>query len=64
MSPVKLVKPEKVFLLPLLIKFHLMKTVIKTMDQNSRFYYLKQEFLRISEAKIKEGIFIDFIQVC
>lgn len=36
-----------------------MKNFVKAMDRNGRgFLYLKQKFPRISEAKIKEGIFV------
>jgi hypothetical protein len=54
-----LVNPEKVFLPPLHIKFGLMKNFVKAMDKNGvGFMYLKHKFPRLSDAKIKEGIFI------
>jgi hypothetical protein len=54
-----LVNPEKVFLPPLHIKLGLMKNFVKAMDKNgAEFMYLKHKFLRLSDAKIKEGIFV------
>jgi hypothetical protein len=36
-----------------------MKNFIKAMDQNSAgFMYLKNKFPRISDAKIKKGVFV------
>ncbi|UYV61157.1 hypothetical protein LAZ67_1003618 [Cordylochernes scorpioides] len=47
------------YLPPLHIKLGLMKNLVKAMDRNaSGFAYLKQKFSSISEAKIKEGIFV------
>jgi hypothetical protein len=43
---------------PLHIKFGLIEIFVKTMDKEREiFVYLKQNFPRISEAKMKEGIF-------
>jgi hypothetical protein len=54
-----LVNPEKVFLPPLHIKLGLMKNFVKETDKNgARFMYLKHKFPRLSDAKIKEGIFV------
>ncbi|UYV85009.1 hypothetical protein LAZ67_X004242 [Cordylochernes scorpioides] len=54
-----LIDSENIYLPPLHIKLGLMKNFVKTMDRNaSGFAYLKQKFSRISEAKIKEGIFV------
>lgn len=54
-----LVKPSDVFLPPLHIKLGLMKTFVKAMDRDGDgFLYLKEKFPRISDAKIKEGIFV------
>jgi hypothetical protein len=54
-----LVNPEKVFLLPLHIKLGLMKNFVKAIDKNGAgFMYLKHNFARLSDAKIKEGIFV------
>ena len=54
-----LINPEKVHLPPLHIQLGLIKNVVKAMDQNSAgFMYLKNKFPRISDAKIKEGIFV------
>lgn len=54
-----LVDPKKVLLPPLHIKLGLMKNFVKAMDWNGTgFLYLKQKFSRLSEAKIKEGIFV------
>ncbi|UYV79127.1 hypothetical protein LAZ67_17001185 [Cordylochernes scorpioides] len=50
---------ENIYLPPLHIKLGLMKNFVKAMDRNaSGFAYLKQIFSSISEAKIKEGIFV------
>lgn len=55
----QLVPSEKVYLPPLHIKLGLMKNFVKAMDRNGHgFQYLKDKFPRISEAKIKEGIFV------
>jgi hypothetical protein len=54
-----LVNPEKVFLPLLCIKLGLMKNFVKALDRNSvGFMYLKHKFPSLSDAKIKEGIFI------
>jgi hypothetical protein len=54
-----LVNPEKVFLPALHIKLGLMKHFVKAMDKNGAdFMYLKHKFPRLSDAKIKEGIFV------
>jgi hypothetical protein len=53
-----LVNPENIYLHPLHIKLGLMKNFVKGIDQNGAgFAYLKETFPRISDAKIKEGIF-------
>ncbi|UYV83317.1 hypothetical protein LAZ67_23000493 [Cordylochernes scorpioides] len=50
---------ENIYLPPLHIKLGLMKNFIKAMDRNtSGFAYLKQKCSSISDAKIKEGIFV------
>ncbi|GBN65261.1 hypothetical protein AVEN_18401-1 [Araneus ventricosus] len=49
---------EKIFLPPLHIKLGLMKNFVKAMDcGGSGFQCLRLKFLKVSEAKIKEGIF-------
>ncbi|UYV64558.1 hypothetical protein LAZ67_3001179 [Cordylochernes scorpioides] len=54
-----LIDSENIYLPPLHIKLGLMKNFVKAMDRNaSGFAYLKQKFSSISEAKIKEGIFV------
>ncbi|KAK1787970.1 hypothetical protein P4O66_016453 [Electrophorus voltai] len=54
-----LAEPDKILLPPLHIKLGLMNNLVKAMDQNgSAFKYLSEKFPRISEAKIKEGIFV------
>ncbi|UYV69329.1 hypothetical protein LAZ67_6003256 [Cordylochernes scorpioides] len=54
-----LIDSEKIYLPPLHIKLGLMKNFVKAMDRNaSGFAYLKQKISSISEAKIKEGIFV------
>ncbi|UYV62698.1 hypothetical protein LAZ67_2001609 [Cordylochernes scorpioides] len=54
-----LIDSENIYLPPLYIKLGLMKNFVKAMDRNaSGFAYLKQKFSSISEAKIKESIFV------
>ncbi|UYV82630.1 hypothetical protein LAZ67_22000257 [Cordylochernes scorpioides] len=54
-----LIDSENIYLPPLYIKLGLMKSFVKAMDRNaSGFAYLKQKISSISEAKIKEGIFV------
>jgi len=54
-----LVLPEKIFLPPLQIKLGLMKNFVKGMDKTGRgFEYLRNKFPNVSDAKIKESIFI------
>ncbi|UYV80918.1 hypothetical protein LAZ67_19002184 [Cordylochernes scorpioides] len=54
-----LIDSENIYLPPLHIKLGLMKNFVKAMDRNSSgFAYLNQKFSNISEAKIKEGIFV------
>ncbi|UYV79031.1 hypothetical protein LAZ67_17000790 [Cordylochernes scorpioides] len=54
-----LIDSENIYLPPLHIKLGLMKNFVKAMDRNaSGFAYLKQQFSSISEAMIKEGIFV------
>ncbi|UYV76619.1 hypothetical protein LAZ67_14001482 [Cordylochernes scorpioides] len=54
-----LIDSENIYLPPLHIKLGLMKNFVKAMDRNaSGFAYLKQKLYSISEAKIKEGIFV------
>jgi hypothetical protein len=44
---------------PLHIKLGLFKNFVKAMDKNSAgFHYLKEKFPHVSDAKIKEGIFV------
>jgi len=54
-----LVLPEKIFLPPLQIKLGLMKNFVKGMDKTGcGFEYVRNKFPNVSDAKIKEGIFI------
>ncbi|GBN17429.1 hypothetical protein AVEN_230206-1 [Araneus ventricosus] len=54
-----LVASEKILLRPLHIKFGLMKNFVKAMDcGGSGFQYLRLKFPKVSETKIKEGIFV------
>lgn len=54
-----LVDPKEVLLPPLHIKLGLMKNFVKALDRSSEaFMCLKELFPRISEAKLKEGIFV------
>ena len=56
---VPLVDAQKVLLPPLHIKLGLMKTFVKNLVRNgAAFQYLAEKFPEISEAKLKEGIFI------
>ena len=55
------VDKSKMYLSPLNMKLGLIKIFVKVMDKESEgFAYLKQKFPKISEAKIKEGIFVLF----
>ncbi|GBN15151.1 hypothetical protein AVEN_73620-1 [Araneus ventricosus] len=54
-----LVASEKILLPPVHIKLGLMKNFVKAMDcGRSGFQYLSLKFPKVSEAKIKEGIFV------
>jgi len=54
-----LVLPEKIYLPPLHIKLGLIKYFVKGMDKTScGFEYVRSKFPHVSDAKIKEGIFI------
>ena len=53
------VEPKNILMPPLHIKLGLMKLFVKALDQNSEaFEYLKGFFTKLSEAKIKAGIFV------
>jgi hypothetical protein len=54
-----LVLPEKSYLPPLHIKMGLMKNFVRGMHKTGRrFEYVRNKLANVSEAKIKEGIFI------
>lgn len=54
-----LVNSEMILLPPLHIKLGLFKNFVKAMDKDGAgFHYLKEKFPRVSDAKIKEGIFV------
>ena len=54
-----LVPPEKMFLPPLYITLDFMKNFVKSSDKTGRgFEYLRNTFPNVSDAKIKECIFI------
>ena len=54
-----LVEAHKILLPPLHIKLGLVKNFVKAMDRTSpAFRYLHEKFPRLSEAKIKEGVFV------
>jgi len=54
-----LVLPEKIYLPPLHIKQGLVKNFVKGMDKIGRgFQYVRSKFPNVSDAKIKEGIFL------
>uniref|UniRef100_UPI00358FD4EB uncharacterized protein n=1 Tax=Myxine glutinosa TaxID=7769 RepID=UPI00358FD4EB len=53
-----LVNPQKILLPPLHIKLGLMKNFVKTLNKEGRaFAFLNKKFPRVSEAKLKAGIF-------
>lgn len=54
-----LVPPSKILLPPLHIKLGLMKQYVKALDHESSCYkYIVSKFPTLSDAKIKEGIFV------
>ena len=54
-----LVLPEKIYLPPLHIKLGLMKNLVKGTDKTGcGFKYVRNKFPNVSDAKIKDGIFI------
>jgi hypothetical protein len=54
-----LVEPSKILLPSMHLKLGLMKNFVKVMNQEeAAFTYLREEFPRLSEAKLKEVIFI------
>jgi len=54
-----LVEPSKILLPSMHLKLGLMKNFVKAMNQEqTAFTYLREKFPRLSEAKLKEGIFI------
>ena len=56
---VPLVDPKKILLPPLHIKLGLMKNFVKALNKNgAAFKYLESKFPRISEGKLKAGIFV------
>ena len=59
-SHLPLVAPEKIYLPPLHIKLGLMKNFVKAMAKKNSlgFQYLCKKFPKLSEAKLKEGIFV------
>lgn len=56
---VPLVDPKLVLLPPLHIKLGLMKQFVKALDKNNdSFVFLKDKFPKLSDGKLKEGIFV------
>lgn len=54
-----LVDPSRILLPPLHIKLGLMKSFVKALDQGrNTFKYLVEKFPRLSDAKIKAGVFV------
>jgi len=54
-----LINREKILLPPLHIKLRLMKQFVKALDRDGAcFKYLTQLFSKLSNAKIKESIFV------
>jgi hypothetical protein len=59
MSSILLLLPEKIYLPPLHIKLGLVKNFVKGMDKTSHgIQYVRNKFPSVSDAKIKERIFI------
>jgi len=55
---------DKIFVPPLHIKLGLMKNFIQAVNKHGRgFEYLRKKILELSDAKLKEGVFIG-PQVC
>jgi hypothetical protein len=52
-----LVDPSKILLPSMHLKRGLMKKFVNAMNQEAAFTYLRKTFPRLSEAKLKEGIF-------
>ena len=53
-----LVDPQKILLPPLNIKLGIVKNFVKAMDKNGEcFRFLKRNSSKLSETKIKEGVF-------
>ena len=54
-----LVNSDMIILPSLHIKLGLYKNFVKALDKNvAGFHYLKEKFPRVSDSKIKEGIFV------
>ena len=54
-----LVEPNKILLPSMHLKLGLMKNFVKAMNQEeAAFTYVRENFPRLSEAKLKEGVFI------
>lgn len=54
-----LVEQQKIYLPPLHIKLGLIKNFVKALNrEGNAFLYLRRKFARISEAKLKEGMFV------
>ena len=54
-----LVEPSKPLLPSMHLKLSLVKNFVKAMNlEEAAFTYLREKFPRLSEAKVKEGIFI------
>lgn len=55
----RLVDPKKILLKPLHIKLGLMKQFVKALPKEGEcFRYLSEQFPGLSEAKLKEGVFV------
>ena len=53
------VNPQKIFLPPLHIKLGLMKNFVKALNKEGEgFKYLREVFSKLSDAKLREGIFV------
>lgn len=56
---VPLVNPKKIILPPLHIKLGLVKNFVKKLDNDGKaFQHLRNKFPKMSDAKVKEGVFV------
>ena len=59
MKYISLIEASKILLPPLHIKVELMKNFVKAMNQvGAAFKYISNKYPVLSQAKLKEGIFV------